>query len=107
MKSTRLPLCEPPPSIDFKDKRFCLTGTFNFGTRRDCETAIADRGGSSGALAKSIDYLVIGSYVTAAWKQEKFGRKIEKAIALREAHGQICIVSELAWERAMRGVGFA
>lgn len=101
VKSTRLPLCEPTPLIDFKDKRFCLTGTFNFGTRKDCETAIADRGGSSGSLVKATDYLVIGSYVTAAWKHEKFGRKIEKGIALREEHGKIAIVSELAWEKAM------
>lgn len=101
IKSTRLPLCEPVPAIDFQNKRFCLTGTFNFGTRKTCEAAIEALGGSSGSLVVATNYLVIGSYVTAAWKQEKFGRKIEKAIQMREKHGHIAIVSEHDWETAM------
>lgn len=102
VKSTRLPLCNPAPPVDFSGKRFCFTGTFNFGTRKECESAILFKGATAGPLVKATDYLVIGSYVTASWKQEKFGRKIEKAIEQREKFGNTAIISEHHWEQAMR-----
>lgn len=102
VKSTRLPLCKPEPKIDFSRKQFCLTGTFNFGTRKVCEAEIYARGGDSGPVSTRTDYLVIGSYVTSAWKHERFGRKIEKAIRFREKYGRLAIVSETNWERALQ-----
>jgi hypothetical protein len=45
LKSTSLPLDAPPPTINFQGARFCFTGTFTFGTRRECEAAATGLGG--------------------------------------------------------------
>jgi hypothetical protein len=39
MKPSSLPLDEPPPEIVFPGSRFCFTGTFAFGTRKECVAA--------------------------------------------------------------------
>lgn len=96
-KSSTLPLCDPAPDIIFDGNRFCFTGTFTFGRRRDCEQAAIDRGASAGGLTQKTAFLVIGAYATESWKQETFGRKIEKAVELREAGFPIAIVSEKHW----------
>jgi hypothetical protein len=44
---------------------------------------------------------VIGEYATDAWQNSSFGRKIEKAVAMREAGSPISIVSEAHWRLAM------
>lgn len=41
--------------------------------------------------------LVIGAYATDSWAHSSFGRKIEKALEIREEGSQISIVSELHW----------
>jgi len=35
LKPTTLPLCNPAPSLVFLGQRYCFTGTFNFGKRRE------------------------------------------------------------------------
>jgi len=96
-KSTSLPLDEPAPIINFPGKRFCFTGTFAFGSRRDCKKAVEERGGLYGNLTMSTDYLVLGSYATDSWAHSAFGRKIEKAIQYRDDGRFIKIVSEHHW----------
>lgn len=97
LKSTTLPLCEPAPDIEFDGNRFCFTGTFVFGQRKDCVKAVAERGGVEGSLVQSTDFLVIGEYATDSWKHSSFGRKIEKAVGWRENGIPISIVSEAHW----------
>ena len=101
IKSSTLPLCNPSPIIEFKYRNFCLTGTFTFGRRRDCEAEIFNRGGNSGPLNKKTDFLVVGEYSTESWKQETFGRKIEKAVTMRDKGYPIAIVSEAHWRNAL------
>lgn len=102
LKSTTLPLDAPPPNVVFQNSRFCLSGTFAFGSRRECENAILMRGGLCGSLTLQTRYLVIGAYATESWAHSSFGRKIEKAVELREIGQPISIVGEDHWVGQMR-----
>lgn len=97
LKSTTLPLCKPAPEIEFDERRFCFTGTFNYGQRKDCERAIENRGGIAGGVTQKTDYLVIGVYATDSWKHSSFGNKILKAAEMRDAGIPVRIVSEEHW----------
>lgn len=99
LKSTTLPLCDPAPDILFAARRFCFTGTFTFGKRKDCEAAVADRGATTGTLTQKTDFLVIGEYASDAWIHSSYGRKIEKAVDMRDRGFPVRIVSEAHWRR--------
>lgn len=99
MKATALPLCSPPPSLNFEGYRYCFTGTFLFGGRRDCEAVVEQRGARAGSLTQKTDILVIGVYATESWKHSSFGTKILKAVDMRESGIPISIVSEDHWVR--------
>jgi len=97
LKSTTLPLCEPAPPLTFAGKQYCFTGTFNYGQRKLCERAIAERGGNAGGLTQKTDVLVIGVYATDSWKHSSFGNKIMSACDFRSKGLPISIVSEEHW----------
>jgi NAD-dependent DNA ligase len=97
LKSSRLPLDDPPPRIRFGGRRFVFTGTFAYGPRRECENAVVNRGGEVGRLNQSTDFVVVGVYATASWAHSSFGRKIEQAVDLRERGFPVSIVSEAHW----------
>lgn len=97
LKSSTLPLDEPPPKVSFEGKSFCFTGTFAFGCRKDCEEAIVQRGGVAGSLTKKTNYLVIGVYATESWAHSSYGRKIEKAVVMRDEGLPICLIGEEHW----------
>ncbi|WP_189521463.1 MULTISPECIES: BRCT domain-containing protein [unclassified Mesorhizobium] len=99
LKPTTLPLCDPAPTLTFSGRQYCFTGTFNFGQRKHCERAIADRGGAAGNLTQKADVLVIGAYATESWKHSSFGDKIVKATAWRDQGLPISIVTESHWVR--------
>ena len=95
LQSTYLPLDYPPPLVIVQDHSFLFTGTCGFGSRRECEDFIAEGGGTTLAnVSKRVDYLVIGKYVSKAWKHESYGRKIEKAMEYRERFGRPAIIPE-------------
>ncbi len=95
-KSSTLPLCNPAPDVEFTARVFCFTGKFNLGTRAYCEGLIEARGGSCvGTPTRSTDYIVIGESGSEAWIHANFGRKIQKAVELRdEDDHEISIISE-------------
>lgn len=96
--SSTLPLCSPAPDVEFSGRAFCLTGKFVYGTRRTCETAIHESTGLTVSVpSRKTDYLVIGAIGTPAWIHSTYGRKIEKAVALRDEGVPIRIVSEEHW----------
>jgi len=101
LKSTSLPLCDPAPGVIFDGKLFCFTGTFAFGKRQYLEDEVAMRGGSCAGLSGKTDFLVIGEYATDSWVQSSFGRKIEKAVVLKDKGNQIKIISEAHWRNAL------
>lgn len=97
-KPTALPLDDPKPSISFPGNTFLITGTCAFGTRKKCQTVIESLGGvNAKGVTKSLNYLIIGSYVTDSWIHESFGRKIEKAMEYRSDGIPLQIVSEEHW----------
>jgi NAD-dependent DNA ligase len=90
--STQACFSDAEPEIKFKDHTFCLTGTFKMGRRRDIENIIVQHGGIVHDIVTStVDYLVVGSCMSGAWKHSTFGRKIQEAM---NRCGQIRIVSE-------------
>lgn len=96
--SSSLPLCEPPPEVEFEGKKFVLTGRFASGARKECEALISDLGGATGSsVSGAVDYLVIGTMVSDQWIHESFGRKIERAVELREEGKGVSIISEEHW----------
>lgn len=102
-KATTLPIDQPTPAIEFQDKIFVLTGTFSYGTRKECEETIERLNGKTAKnITKNTDYMVIGSYVTDSWKHETFGRKIEKAIEYKNKGISIKIVTEDSWANAAK-----
>ena len=101
-RSTSLPLCAPPPApMAFSSAPICFTGTFAFGTRKDCEVAAASVGAVPGSLTAATRYLIIGVYATESWSQSAFGRKIEKAVELRAKGRPINIIGERHWVEQM------
>ncbi|MNV59298.1 NAD-dependent DNA ligase LigA [compost metagenome] len=91
---TSLPLDNPEPTLEWTGRMFLFTGTMAYGPRKACEALVVERGGSIAAgVSKKIHYLVIGS----------IGKKIKKAVEIREAGANIAIVSEAHWQRAAFG----
>ena len=97
LKPTTLPLCDPAPTLTFAGMRYTFTGTFNYGQRKYCEAAVADRGASAGSLTQKTDVLVIGAYASESWKHSSFGNKILQAVEWRSRAIPITIVSEEHW----------
>ena len=98
LKSTSLPLCDPAPRLLFEGRRYCFTGTFMYGRRKQCEDAVSERRGLVGSLTQKTNVLVVGVYATESWKHSAFGNKIIQAAEWREAGIPISIVSEDHWK---------
>lgn len=98
LKPTTLPIDDPEPALIFLEKRYCFTGTFNFGTRKECEKAVTALGAQAGGLSQKTNVLVIGAYATESWKHSPYGNKIISACEWREQGIPICIVSEAHWK---------
>ena len=97
-KTSSLPIDDPPPPIVFAGMSFLFTGTCAFGSRKQCQDATELLGGvNANSVTKSLDFLVLGTYVTDSWAHENFGRKIEKAMMYREQGMSLAIVSEEHW----------
>ncbi len=74
-------LTSPAPDITFFCKRFCVTGKFMYGTRRQVTNAIVERGGMVLTnVTNLLDYLVIGDLASRDWMSTTHGRKIERAV---------------------------
>lgn len=88
-----------PDVIEFVDRRFCLTGKFVFGSRTKCQEATIRLGaGCDGDVTLQTDYLVIGALVSPDWKHETYGRKIERAMSLRDGGaGKPVVITEEQW----------
>jgi NAD-dependent DNA ligase len=81
----------------------CHTGEFMFGTRAACERATLKAGGMpSDTVTRKVDYVVVGTRVSASWAHTSFGRKIQKAAELQEKGHGIGIISERRWLESMQ-----
>lgn len=93
--STALPFDDPAPRVNFHGEIFCLTGKFVAGPRRELEEAISQKGGKcKSAPCKKTSFLVVGEIGSRDWIHSSFGRKIEKAVELRDGGAGIAIIPE-------------
>lgn len=100
---TSLPLTTPAPDVVFECRSFCFTGVFDFGSRSDCQAAVAARGGVPAAgITKKLHYLVIGNIGSEVWKHTSFGNKIAKAVEYRDSGTPLNIISESHWSSQLR-----
>lgn len=102
--STTLAFDDPPPPLAFSGMRYCLSGTFRYGTRNECTLAVVQRGGEVKPIAASTDVLVIGSLATDSWKHSSYGNKVASAGKWRQQSHPIVIVSEDHWVRELNRV---
>ena len=66
--------------IEFADREYVLTGRMLYGTRKDCERRIVERGGRvHDNVRRKTNYLVIGPIASVAWLESTHGRKILSA----------------------------
>lgn len=93
-----LPFNDPLPKVDLSG-RFCFTGEFAFGSRKDCmNQAVAFGGEASKTVTMQVDYLVIGLMGSQAWAHSAWGRKIETAVRYRDEKGKlVAIIGEDHW----------
>jgi len=104
--STRLPFDEPPPTIRFESLEHVFTGRMLYGTRRECEQKVLDRGGQVGkTVTRRTNFLVIGPIASRAWLESTHGRKILRAVELRSEGLPLRIVSEESWIQAVDAGG--
>jgi NAD-dependent DNA ligase len=86
---------QPHPLV-FASQQFVVTGKFAYGARSAVFEAIEALGGSptDAAPTKTTYYLVVGVFASRGWINTSHGRKIEKAVQLREKGTGINIISE-------------
>lgn len=97
-KTSSLPIDEPAPKVIYEGHTFLFTGTCAYGTRKECQLATEKIGGLlAKSVTKSLNYLVLGTYVSESWIHENFGRKIEKAMGYRDGGLPLAIITEEHW----------
>ncbi len=96
---THSPLDNPQPNIEFKKRKFVLSGNFLYGNKKECENEIIKRGGAiSKSISPKTDYLILGSKGNSSYKYGEYGSKVVKAMDLRSNYGVPAIISEEYWE---------
>ena len=79
-----------------------FTGRFAYGTRAHCEKEVHQRGGSCEAnVTLRTTFLILGTFGSEDWRQTSYGRKIERAIELKEGGSPLRIVGEDHWANAL------
>ena len=97
-----LPLDDPEPRVVFLKNTFCFTGKMLSGPRKACELEVVRRGGiTHDSITSDLSYLVIGTVGSRDWLHSTFGRKIEKAVAVREQGAPLKIICEERFIRAL------
>jgi len=92
------PFDDPLPDVSVVGTAFCFTGVFEFGTRKECQTAISGCGGSfTEGITRKTDVLVIGNDPNPNWASGSYGNKIAEAMILKLQHSKPVIIAELYW----------
>ena len=100
---TMLPLDTPPPLICWgPDEVYVFTGRFAYGPRAVCEREVIDRASScDGNVTRRTSFLVVGTFSSQDWAHSSYGRKIQRAVELRESGFAIRIVGEDHWVNSL------
>lgn len=81
--------------IEFDGKAFCFTGRSGRMPRESiAEIVLAMGAFVHDDVTRKTDYLVVGSKGSRTWKQGSYGRKMERAMRLKQSGGGIKIVRE-------------
>ena len=85
-------------ATDWGGRIFVFTGQMAFGPRQDCQRHVELFGGlCEASVTRRTNYLVIGTFASRDWAHTSFGRKIEKAVGLRDRGQPLAIVAEHHW----------
>jgi hypothetical protein len=92
----------PPPLMSWDGEVYVFSGRFAYGTRHQCQMDTMERGADVDEnLTQRTTFLVLGTFGSRDWKQSSFGRKIERAVELRDSGFPLRIVGEDHWARAL------
>ena len=107
-KSSIFGIDVPQPQISFVEENFCLTGTFEYGSRGEVENILRHVGATikNDVVKRDSLYLVVGTFVSELWKFSSYGRKLEKAIAMRQDGYMVSIVTEAHMFDELERIGF-
>lgn len=88
--------------IDIRDRVFCFSGRFVYGSKVACQRATM----TAGAFAikrpsNQLDYLVVGDRTGDNWRQTEVGNHVDLVRGFRAAGSNIGIISEEQWSRAI------
>lgn len=101
----RTGVCSAMPTLAFENKLFCLTGSFENGTKKEVSNIIQEFNGQvSKSVCKELDYLVVGGKGSECWAFACYGRKVEKAMNYRKDGLPIQIVHELNFMDAVENL---
>lgn len=99
-------LCAVCPEIQFQGAKFCFTGASSRYTRASLAETVERLGGKVVAsVTKGVKYLVIGADGNPCWAYACYGRKVEKAVALRKSGARVLIVHENDFHDAVADEG--
>lgn len=88
-------LCTTDINVIFENKKFCITGVLKRSPRKNVHNDIIQLGGIPVEnVTDDTDYLIVGDNGNLAWAFSCYGRKVEKAIALRKKGRTIAIIHE-------------
>jgi NAD-dependent DNA ligase len=101
--ATTLPLDEPPPLVCYgPDEVFVFTGRFAYGPRKVCEQEVSARGSRCEPdVTRRTSFLVIGTFGSRDWIHSSYGRKIQRAVQLRDCGFALRIVGEDHWANSI------
>lgn len=99
-------ICAACPEIEFGGMRFCFTGESGRYSRAELAATVTRLGGSvHDAVSGKTNFLVVGSEGNPCWAYSCYGRKIEKAMALRRDGARLVIVHESDFHDAVADRG--
>jgi NAD-dependent DNA ligase len=88
-------VCAATPEILFADRFFCFTGKSKKSSREEIRELVEKVGASfSSDVSKKLDYLIIGADGNPCWTYSCYGRKVERAVELRQQGHKLLIVHE-------------
>lgn len=88
-------LCAVAPEVRFSSSTFCFTGASTKYKRAEFEALVRDLGGEPlPGVTTKLNYLVIGAEGNPCWAFACYGRKVEKAVALRRKGIRVVILHE-------------
>lgn len=99
-------LCAVAPEVTFSERTFCFTGASSKYKRSDFEALVRRLGGEPvGGVTAKLNYLVIGAEGNPCWAFACYGRKVEKAVALRRKGTRVVILHENDFHDAVHDLG--